>query len=197
MMKSLFFALMLIAFADCHAQKKPYRDRIRAYQQEYVNAHEVVKGEDRKHMHFYQASEKYKVMAAFEKVDDSTGFIMKTSGKKSKKYFTYGILSFTLHNKLLKLRVYQSEQLMQEEEYKNHLFVPFTDLTSGNRSYGGGRYLDFLIDDIKGNTLLIDFNKAYNPYCAYTSGYNCPIPPRENDLPVSIPAGEMEYGKPH
>ena len=162
-----------------------------------MDAHEVVKGDDRKHMHFYQVNEKYKVTASFEKVIDSTGFIMKTSGKKSKKYFTYGILRFTINNKLLKLRIYQSEQLMQEEEYKKHLFVPFTDLTSGNRSYGGGRYLDFVIDDIKGNTLLIDFNKAYNPYCAYSTGYNCPIPPRENDLPVAIPAGEMDYGKPH
>lgn len=196
-MKTFLFAILLFTCTDCLAQKKSYRDRIRAYQQEYVDAHEVVKGDDRKHMHFYPVNEKYKVTASFEKVIDSTGFIMKTSGKKSKKYFTYGILRFTINNKLLKLRIYQSEQLMQEEEYKKHLFVPFTDLTSGNRSYGGGRYLDFVIDDIKGNTLLIDFNKAYNPYCAYTTGYNCPIPPRENDLPVAIPAGEMDYGKPH
>ncbi len=86
---------------------------------------------------------------------------------------------------------------MQDTAYKNYLFLPFTDLTSGNRSYGGGRYLDFLMEDIKSNTLIIDFNKAYNPYCAYTTGYNCPIPPRENDLPVAIPAGEMEYSKAH
>ncbi len=196
-MKSLLFAILLVAFTNSHAQKKSYIDRIKAYQREYVDAHEVVKGNDRKYLHFYPASEKYKVTAAFEKVNDSNGFIMKTSGKKSKKYFTYGILRFTINNKLLSLRIYQSEQLMQDTAYKNYLFLPFTDLTSGNRSYGGGRYLDFLMEDIKSNTLIIDFNKAYNPYCAYTTGYNCPIPPRENDLPVAIPAGEMEYSKAH
>ena len=57
--------------------------------------------------------------------------------------------------------------------------------------------MDFMLDDIKNNTLLMDFNKAYNPYCAYATGYNCPIPPRENDLPVAIKAGEMAFGKAH
>lgn len=197
MKKTFFFTILLVAFSNGHAQKKSYSDRIKAYQHEYVDAHEVVKGNDRKHLHFYPANEKYKVLAAFEKVNDSTGFIMKTSGKKSKKYFTYGILRFTIDKKNLSLRIYQSEQLMQDTAYKNYLFLPFTDLTSGNKSYGGGRYLDFMMEDIKGSTLLIDFNKAYNPYCAYTTGYNCPIPPRENDLPVAIAAGEMEYGKAH
>ena len=80
---------------------------------------------------------------------------------------------------------------------KNYLFVPFTDLTSGGESYGGGRYLDFFMDDIKNNYLEVDFNKAYNPYCAYATGFNCPIPPAENDLPVSIIAGEKNFAKKH
>jgi uncharacterized protein (DUF1684 family) len=74
--------------------------------------------------------------------------------------------------------------------------VPFGDATSGFESYGGGRYLDFTISDIKNNFLPIDFNKAYNPYCAYTAGYSCPIPPKENLLNASISAGEKNYGKP-
>ena len=86
---------------------------------------------------------------------------------------------------------------MNDEKYKNYLFVPYTDLTSGNKSYGGGKYLDFMMEDIQNNMLLIDFNKAYNPYCAYTSGYNCPIPPRENNLLIAIKAGEMNFGKKH
>lgn len=67
----------------------------------------------------------------------------------------------------------------------------------GTESYGGGRYIDCVINDIRNSTLMLDFNKAYNPYCAYVTGYNCPIPPREKDLPVAIHAGEKNYGKPH
>ena len=85
---------------------------------------------------------------------------------------------------------------MQQEKYKDYLFIPFGDATSGLTSYGGGRYMDFTLADIKDNTLVIDFNKAYNPYCAYTIGYNCPIPPKENLLTEAINAGEKNYGKP-
>jgi uncharacterized protein (DUF1684 family) len=84
---------------------------------------------------------------------------------------------------------------MKQEKLREYLFVPFGDATSGFESYGGGRYIEFYISDIKNNKVIIDFNKAYNPYCAYTTGYNCPIPPAENLLTVAIPAGEKNYGK--
>ncbi|HNJ28593.1 MAG TPA: DUF1684 domain-containing protein, partial [Ferruginibacter sp.] len=80
----------------------------------------------------------------------------------------------------------------------DYLFVPFTDLTTGDESYGSGRYIEFYIQDIQGDgTLQLDFNKAYNPYCAYASGFKCPIPPRENALNVAIKAGEKNFAKPH
>lgn len=120
---------------------------------------------------------------------------MRTSGKKTPRYFKYGRLSFTIRDTLLFLTVYQGEQLMATEKYRDYLFVPYTDLTSGEESYGGGKYLEFYKKDIKVNKIMLDFNKAYNPYCAYTSGYNCPIPPRENDLNISLKAGEMVFGK--
>ncbi len=85
---------------------------------------------------------------------------------------------------------------MSDSVYKDHLFLPFTDLTSGEESYGGGRYIDLETTGIINNRLVIDFNKAYNPYCTYSDGYNCPIPPRENDLPVAIRAGEKAFAKP-
>ena len=82
-------------------------------------------------------------------------------------------------------------------EYKDHLFLPFTDLTSGELTYSAGRYIDLKMSDIVENVVVIDFNKSYNPYCAYVSGkYNCPIPPKENQLPVSILAGEKNFLKP-
>ena len=82
-------------------------------------------------------------------------------------------------------------------QYRDYLFVPFKDLTNAHETYGGGRYLDFRMKDIEGASCVLDFNKAYNPYCAYSEGYNCPIPPRENHLEVRVEAGEMGFGKAH
>jgi uncharacterized protein (DUF1684 family) len=84
---------------------------------------------------------------------------------------------------------------MESEKYRNLLFLPFTDRTTGKESYDGGRYIDLDMSSIQNNEVVIDFNKAYNPYCAYVSGrYSCPIPPAENRLAVAVKAGEMRYG---
>lgn len=197
-MKKIFFAsLMIVCCLAVTAQHRLYKDSLKKFQQEYMTMHEVVKIADQKYFRFFPINEKYKVTASFKKINDTAGFIMKTSGKLPKKYFRYGTLSFKLNDSLLHLTVYQSEQLMTNDKYKDYLFVPYTDLTSGEESYGGGKYIEFYISDIKNNTVVLDFNKAYNPYCAYTSGYNCPIPPRENDLPVAVKAGEKAFGKSH
>jgi uncharacterized protein (DUF1684 family) len=101
-----------------------------------------------------------------------------------------------LHDTALQLNIYQSQDLLGNDQYHDYLFLPFTDLTTGEESYATGRYLDFRIQDIHGDKLTIDFNKAYNPNCAYISNkYNCPVPPKENALPVGILAGEKAFGK--
>ena len=185
-----------LSFA-CVAQKANYADSLQKFQRNYMVTHEVVSKADRKYFRFFPVDAKFRVLAKVERLHDSTGFIMKTSGPKSKKYFRYALLKFSLAGKAFQLTVYQSEDLMSNAEYKDYLFVPFTDLTSGEKSYGGGKYIDLLLGDIKEDKVVLDFNKAYNPYCAYTTGYNCPIPPRENDLPVAIYAGEMNFAKSH
>jgi uncharacterized protein (DUF1684 family) len=123
------------------------------------------------------------------------GFFMTTSAGKKQKYFKYGLPTFTLNDNHLHLYIYQSEALMQQEKLIDYLFVPFGDVTSGFTSCGWGRYLDFTKSDTKNNRLLIDFNIAYNPYFAHTSGYNCPVPPKENLLTIPIGACEENYGK--
>ncbi|HEY5407444.1 MAG TPA: DUF1684 domain-containing protein [Ginsengibacter sp.] len=188
------FILFLLFFQNTSAQT--YKDSLLSYQQNYINNHEVVGKDDKKFIHFYPVDENYRVTASLKKITDAKGFDMNTASGMKQHYFRYGLLTFKLHNALVHLYIYQSEALMQQEKYKDYLFVPFGDATSGFESYGGGRYLDFTISDIKNNHLVIDFNKAYNPYCAYTTGYNCPIPPKENLLTVAIPAGEKNYGKP-
>ncbi len=68
------------------------------------------------------------------------------------------------------------------------LFVPFGDRTNGNETYPGGRYLD--LDRTATGIYDLDFNRAYHPYCLFNATYDCPVPPRENRLPVPVRAGE-------
>jgi uncharacterized protein (DUF1684 family) len=82
---------------------------------------------------------------------------------------------------------------MRQEEYRDYLFLPFADLTNGEETYGGGRYLDLTIPT--GNTILLDFNKAYNPYCAYNPKYSCPLVPKQNRLDIPIIAGVKAFKK--
>lgn len=189
--------LSLSFFQNTSAQNKTYINSLIAYRHNYINTHEVVSKDDRKYLAFYPIDKSYCVKATFKRIYDAKGFEMQTSSSgMNQSFFKYGLLTFKLHGASLHLYIYQSESLMQQEKYKDYLFVPFGDATSGFTSYGGGRYLDFTMSDIKDNTLIIDFNKAYNPYCAYTTGYNCPIPPKENLLKVKILSGEKSYGKP-
>ncbi len=196
-MKVLSIATVFIFFIHTTIAQKntAYINSINAYQKKYVATHEVVKGKEKKLFLFFAADENYKVQSRFEKSADTVIISMKTSGKAipQKDFIRYGKLIFTIHDTALQLTVYQS--VKQNPQYRNYLFIPFTDITTGDETYGSGRYIDIETTDIKNNIVTIDFNKAYNPYCAYTTGYNCPIPPKENYLAVGIKAGEKNFTK--
>lgn len=99
----------------------------------------------------------------------------------------FGTIAFELDGETHRLTIYQSYPLTAND---THLFLPFMDETSGVTSYGGGRYLDLSLNDVAHtSTVTIDFNKTYNPYCAYSKYYSCPIPPSDNTLDVEINAG--------
>jgi uncharacterized protein len=193
------FTILIFCLQISFAQKNnSYSFLIKEYQKNYTSSHEVVKGNNRKFFRFFTADEKYKVKCNFEKSTDTAAVIMKTSGTKipQKDFVRYGKLSFTINDTLLTLTVYRSKALQNNPQYGRYLFIPFTDVTSGIETYGSGRYIDIFTTDIKNSLVEIDFNKAYNPYCAYSKDYNCPIPPRENYLPVVIKAGEKTFAKP-
>ena len=80
---------------------------------------------------------------------------------------------------------------MNDEGFEDYLFLPFLDDTNGEESYGGGRYIDLKIPE--GDQMTIDFNTAYNPYCAYDAKYSCPIVPRENYMDVEVRAGVKAF----
>ena len=153
-----------------------------------------LKEEDRmnfKGLDFFTIDAKYSVKATFKKSKKEKSFKMKTTTDREPIYKKYGELSFIIDGKEMVLNVYQNLDLMKKPGFNDYLFLPFTDLTCGNESYLGGRYIDMKIP--KEKKVLIDFNKAYNPYCAYNYNYSCPIVPSENDLDVEIKAGVKKF----
>jgi hypothetical protein len=122
---------------------------------------------------------------------------MQTTTDRLPLYRKYGIAHFTLNGKKMSLSIYQSQELMITIEYAEHLFLPFNDATNGTLTYGGGRFIDLEIPKEGSKTIRIDFNKAYNPPCAFTPYATCPIAPPENRLAVPVRAGEKKYGSGH
>ncbi|SHK06343.1 hypothetical protein SAMN02746009_00213 [Hymenobacter psychrotolerans DSM 18569] len=138
---------------------------------------------------FYPVSYEACVAARFEADSLGAPFQMQTSTARRPLYRKYGVLHFAFEGKPQQLTVYQSLDLQQNPAYRGYLFVPFTDRTNGHGSYGGGRYIDLRRGQIRQGKVVLDFNRAYNPYCAYQAGYSCPVPPAENRLLVVIAAG--------
>ncbi|MEZ0487058.1 DUF1684 domain-containing protein [Fibrella aquatica] len=146
-------------------------------------------------LRFYPADSAYRVTATVQRLSGSAPIDLPTSmASRTAPEAPYATLSFTLNGKPCQLTVYKSLNLANNPLYRDYLFLPFTDATSGKETYGGGRYIDLRTGQIEDGKLVLDFNKAYNPYCAYKSGYACPIPPAANRLPIAVKAGELTYG---
>jgi len=148
-------------------------------------------------LRFFAPDFTYRVIATVQRITNAEPFDMPTYSGKTSPYVSYAVLSFMLNGQSCQLTVFRSLRLATNPQYRDYLFLPFKDATSGGETYGGGRYLDLRLGNIRDGKLLLDFNKAYNPYCAYSDGYSCPIPPAGNRLTVAIDAGEMTYGRDH
>lgn len=146
-----------------------------------------------KGLDFFNYDKSFKVTASLKRTPDSEWFFMKTTTDRLSKERVYGVLSFQLKGQEYKLNVYQGEEEMNTPGSEKFLFLPFLDLTNGDSTYGGGRYINLSIpsDDI----MEIDFNEAYNPYCVYNEKYSCPIVPRENFLNLKVEAGLKMFRK--
>lgn len=144
-----------------------------------------------KALDFYPISEKFFVVAQFIRTKKEKPFEMKTSTERKPLYVKYGEAHFMIDGLKFKLNIYRNIELSKNDEYKDYLFLPFSDLTSGKESYISGKYIDLKIP--KGDTIIIDFNTSYNPYCAYNHKFSCPKVPLENDLNIEIRAGVMKF----
>ena len=135
-------------------------------------------------MPYYPFDADFVVIADFAASESNETFKMATTKNDLRDAVRVGTLSFSVDGTECTLTAYQFVGADHES-----LFLPFMDETTGSETYATGRYLD--LDFTEGDTeLVIDFNQAYNPYCAYNENYSCPLVPSENTLPVAIRAGE-------
>lgn len=145
--------------------------------------------ENFKGLQYYSPDIRYKITSDLIPVKNKKTVVLSTNDGKEQRYIEYAYAEFDLdgyHHKLLIL------EIIDEGQSRGDLFLAFGDETSAVETYGAGRYLD--ISKVSGsNSITLDFNKAYNPYCAYNDTYSCPIPPAENLLKVPINAGEKIY----
>jgi len=185
------FAQQAWAQTDTTFVRKDITDFQKSLQDEYMNpVISPLSASQRKHfkgIQFFPMNTDFIVEAKFIKTNSKEVYTMETSTHMQKKYYLFAKAVFNLKGKSYTLDVYQSLDLKNKKGFENYLFIPFRDKTSGKETYGGGRYIDLIIPAT--GAITINFNKAYQPYCAYTEGYNCPLPPDENTLPVAVYAG--------
>lgn len=198
--------LLLLAFTlgSCMQEKKPnstYANKIQKTRIEtdnqFRNSEEsILPAEDLQTfegLEYFEIKPEYNIIANYELIKDGEVFEMKTSTERLPVYKKFAKLTFQIDDKEYRLFAYQNQKVKIDDEYKDYLFIPFTDLTNGESTYGGGRYMD--IKESNSNTVVLDFNTSYNPYCVYNDKFSCPIPPLENHLDVKIPAGVKDYKK--
>lgn len=202
-MKKLLL-LAFISFLSCNSQgKRPligkteYQQKLNAsYKDASTSPLKTSDLKNFKGLDFFPIDSSFIVIAELKRTENAPIFEMATTTDKKPLYKEFGILNFTLEGKKFELTIYQSQDNTTDEKYKNYLFLPFTDDTSGNESYGGGRYMDVMTTDIKkNNTILLNFNNTYNPYCAYNDKYSCPLTPKKNHLNIEINAGVKTFKK--
>ena len=196
---TLIFIVFL--FFSCRGEKR-YEDLNLTDYQKQVNNYfkdasvSPLKPKDLKNfkgLDFFDFDSTYVVYAKIIKTPESIPFKMKTTTNIPADYRKYGKLIFNLNDEQYKLTAYENLDYLNEEGYENYLFLPFLDQTNGFETYGGGRYIDLYLYD--NDSILIDFNRAYNPKCVYDENFSCPIVPRENMLSIRVESGVKNFSK--
>jgi uncharacterized protein len=139
-------------------------------------------------LNYYSPDLSYRLSAKLIPIEDRKTVVLPTSDGHEKKYLEYAFAEFKLKGELCRLLILE----IMDDPYRGTLFLAFADSTSAHATYGAGRYLD--LKKVPGaSSITLDFNEAYNPYCAYSENYSCPFPPKENVLKVAVRAGERKY----
>lgn len=192
-------ALMLMLTTGC-AQESDFEAAVRAFQKEkdemFADPEKSPLSEEERAafngLPFYPANDQFRLEARFER-NRGKVIEMPTTTDRLARYRPYGNLFFELGGDTIEITLFERIVMpMEAKAEPEPLFLPFTDLTNGEETYGGGRYID--LERQKGTEWVLDFNRAYNPYCAYNKKYSCPIPPAENHIDHRIEAGVTYEG---
>lgn len=199
-MKKVLILLLLVSVFSCKQDKQPIlgdTEWQREMNADYKDATKSpLKEKDRKEfkgLDFFKFDSVYVVTAKLTRTPDAKPFKMKTTTDRLPNYVKYGVVEFQLEGKSHQLDIFQNLDILEDEGYEDYLFLPFLDNTNGEGSYSGGRYVEGEIPE--GETIVLDFNTAYNPYCAYNDKYSCPIVPRSNYLDADVKAGVKAFDK--
>ena len=133
-------------------------------------------------LHYFPENDSLQLEVVVELLNDDQPMQMQTTTGDAQMYFRHGRLKFSVNGEEAELTIYRGE---------HGYFLPFVDSLAGKETYPAGRYLE--PEELPGNRFLVDFNIAYNPYCAYNDAWSCPITPAENRLKVPIRAGEKLF----
>lgn len=199
-MNRLLTIVLFVFMASCSQDKRPILGETDYQKEQNAKFKDAttspLTNKDRKNfrsLDFFKFDSTYVVKAILKRTPEADWFNMKTTTERLSKERVFGILTFEINGETYTLNVYQGEENMRTIGFKDYLFLPFLDDTNGEESYGGGRYIDLRIPEQ--DTIIIDFNKAYNPLCVYNEKFSCPIVPRINYLPIKIKAGVKMYAK--
>ena len=149
-----------------------------------------------KGLDFFPIDSSFIIKASLKRTPETEFYEMATNTDEKFYYREFGVLTFTIQSIKMQLTLYQSLEESENPLFEDYLFLPFTDETSGEISYGGGRYMDIYKSKINTNdTIELNFNNTYNPYCAYNDSYSFPLTPRKNHLNIAVRAGIKEFKK--
>ena len=169
-----------------------YIDRIlteRAEKETYFSSasESPFKDQDFTGLSYFPPDPAFRIYGRLIPLEEKRTVNMVTNDNKTKRYREWSLVEFEYGSTINQLMIYEE----MSGPFKGKLFLPFADETSAATTYGGGRYLD--VKKSGTNTIELDFNLAYNPYCAYSEGFSCPLPPPSNLLDIAIEAGEKIY----
>ncbi|MEM8940039.1 MAG: DUF1684 domain-containing protein [Bacteroidota bacterium] len=189
---SILFLLVTVILSQLNQSGDGYEQEIKKYWEDKHNFFRtseaspfVQKKIEYQEVDMFPTDPSYKVSAILERFTKREIVTVGNSDGTNTNYLKFAIAKFKIDGQQ------QSILILRALGFGNQYLIAFGDETSGETTYGGGRYLDLEIG--KSDRITIDFNKAYNPYCAYFADFTCPLPPLENLLTVAIEAGEKVY----
>lgn len=193
-----FFGLVIMMSCSTTKKTSTFHQDLNQYRDQYKNGflndpRSPLSASDLPYLAFFEPAEDMKLNCNCTLAKDAKPFEMPTFSGVTRTYILHTIASCPYQGKILTLELYKNIHQPINPLYKNNLFLPFKDETNGDSTYGGGRYINLMATDMIDGKITIDFNKAYNPWCAFSEGFNCPIPPKANHLSISIKAGEKMF----